>query len=436
MRFARRAGMVSLFFILSWLSCAFWNSVKPMPPGTHVTSLPVRLAESQVDFIDDSVNPGATLQHALAAVGRANQMILLDDCPLSEQLAEQLVMRRRQRPNLKIVLVTDPRNEIYGGTPAHLLSAMEQAGIIVARTRLERLRDSNPLYSSLWRLTMGWWSDAFDDTPGEITRSSQLRMRNFKADERHVLIADDGAGGWMSLVMSAVPHNSRRLSNVGLEIRGHLARDIGASELQVASWSVDDERLPTAPPIENRGVGTIDARFLTEGAIETALRDVLAVAGSGDLISVVGRVVGDRPMIDALLRACARGAHLQALIDPDLPRNRAVAGELMRLGMQNIEVRWQTDVAQTDAGFVLIRHRSDAWLDLGSANFTRRGLNDLNLAAAVELHMPARAAPARAAAEFFSREWSRAATYAEHADQSADTYWRYRLSEATGLALF
>jgi hypothetical protein len=240
----------------------------------------------------------------------------------------------------------------------------------------------------------------------------------------------------MSLVMSAVPHNGGRFANAGLEIRGHMARDIGSSELQIAAWSVDDDRLPTAPPVESRGVGSIDARFLTEGAIQTALRDVLAVAGSGDSISVVGRAVGDRPMIDALLLACARGAHLQVLVDPELPRNRAVAGELMSLGVENIEVRWQTPAAQTDAGFVLIRHRSDAWLDLGSANFTRRGLDDLNLAAAVELHMPARAAPARAAAAFFAREWSRAAPYAEHADQSADTYWRYRLSEATGLALF
>ena len=435
-RFARRAATVSLFVILAWLACGFWNSVKPMPPGTHVTSLPVRLAESQVEFIGDSVNPAAPLQRALAAVSRANQMILLDDCPLPEELAEQLIRRRRQQPNLKIVLVTDPRSEAYGGTPAHLLIAMEQAGIIVARTRLERLRDSNPFYSSLWRLTLGWWSDAFDETPGGITWRSRLRMRNFKADERHVLIADDGAGGWISLVMSAAPFHGGRSSDAGLEIRGHLARDIGISELQIASWSVDDDRLPTAPPVEGRGVGSIDARFLTEGAIQSALRDVLAVAGSGDVISVVGRVVGDRPMIDALLLACARGAQVQMLIDPGLPRNRAVAGELVRLGMPAIEVHWQTAGAHTDAGFVLIRHRSDAWLDLGAANFTRRGLDDLNLAAAVELHMPARAAPARAAAEFFAREWSHADPYTRHADQSAETYWRYRLSEATGLALF
>lgn len=433
---ARRTGLVSLLAILVWLACGFWNSVKPMPPGTHVASLPVRLAESQVEFIDDSIVPGATLQHELAAIGRADQIIVLDDCPLGEALAQQLAARKRQRPHLKIVLVTDPRPEAYGGTPGPILSALEQSGIIVARTRLERLRDSNPFYSSLWRLTLGWWNEPFDDTPGEATLSSQLRMHNFKANERHVLIADDGAGGWISLVMSAVPPDGAGLSNVGLEIRGHLSHAIGVSELQVATWSVDDERLPAPPPVESRGVGTIDSRFLTEGAIQSALEDLAAVAGGGDSISIVGHALGARPIIDALLEACARGARLQLLLDPELPQNRAVAGEFMRVGSQNIEVRWQTGGSRTDAGFALMRHRGDAWLDLGAAHLTRRGLDDLNLAAAVELHMPARALPARAAADFFSRQWSRAAPYADHADQFEDTYWRYRLSEATGLALF
>jgi hypothetical protein len=50
--------------------------------------------------------------------------------------------------------------------------------------------------------------------------------------------------------------------------------------------------------------------------------------------------------------------------------------------------------------------------------------------------MPARAAPARAAAELFSREWSSAAAYADYADESAATYWRYRLADVTGLAMF
>jgi hypothetical protein len=435
-RLVRRAGVVCILLILVWLGCGLWHSVKPLPPGTHVASLSVRLAESEVEFIDDSVVSGATLQRELAAVGRADQIIVLEDCPLSPDLEQRLVLRKRQRPNLKIVFVTDPRTEYFGGTPAQVLSNLEAIGVIVARTRLERLRDSDPLYSSLWRLTMAWWSDSFDDPPGESSLGTALRMRNLKADERHLLVADDGAGGWTSLVLSTAPQSGDRPPTVAVEIRGHLAHAIGSSALQVAQWSVDDERLPATPPEEGPGVGTIDARLFTEGAIPAELRDLLAAAGHGDSISVVGRALAERSMLDALLQAGERGASLQVLLDPELPQNRAVAGELLRQDGQQVEVRWQTPLSRIDAGFLLMRHRADAWLAVGASNFTRRALDDQNLSAAVELHMPVRALPARAAADFFSRAWSRATAYEDHADSSAQIYWRYRLSEATGLALF
>jgi hypothetical protein len=435
LRLLRRIAILGSMAVLTWGGCAIWNSVKPLPAGTHVASLPSRLAESQVDFIDEHSQHGAALEREIEAIGRAEQTIVLDQCPLARELAEQLLLRKRQRPNLKIMLVTDPRNEVYGGTPAQTLSTLESAGIIVARTRLERMRDSNPLYSSLWRLSMGWWSDPFDEVPGEVTLISSLRRRNFKANQRQLLVADDGAGGWTSIVMSAAAGNGGG-ANAALEIRGPLARDIVASELRIAAWSTDDDRLPAAPPMMSRGVGTIDARFLTEGAIHTALRDVIAAAGNGDSISVVVRAFDDRQLIHAMLRAAAHGAKLQLLLDPDRPGTQAAAGELVHNEAGNIEVRWQTGFAHSEARYALIRHRGDVWINLGSANFTRRGLDDMNLEAGIELHMPARAAPARAAADLFARAWSSAAVYADHADESQETYWRYRLAEATGLTMF
>ncbi len=404
--------------MLAWASCAIWNSVKPLPPGTHVSSLPARLAESQVDFIDGYAHPGETLRREIEAIRRAEQLVVLDQCPLARSLAEQLLLRKRQRPNLKVLLVTDPRNEVYGGTPAQTLSTLEAAGIVVARTRLMRLRDSSPLYSSLWRLGVGWWSDPFDEIPGEITLSSTLRNRNRKADQRQLLVADDGAGGWTSIVLSGAGNVAA--ANVGLEIRGHLARDIVVSEVRIAAWSTDDDRLPAAPPIESRGVGTIDARFLTEGAIQGALRDAVAAAGSGDSIDVVVDAFDDRRMVDAMLLAAARGAHLQLLLAPASARTRTAAGELVRSHAGNIEVRWQRPAA-AQARFALIRYRSDVWIALGSADFSRRGLDDLDLEAGIELRMPARAAAARTAIELFAREWSSAAAYATHADGSGAT---------------
>jgi len=75
-------------------------------------------------------------------------------------------------------------------------------------------------------------------------------------------------------------------------------------------------------------------------------------------------------------------------------------------------------------------------MNLGSASFTRRGLGDLNLEASVELRMPARAAAARAATQYFADYWSSASADADFAQESIIGYWRYRFVEATGLSNF
>jgi hypothetical protein len=439
---AHRFAKLCMIATLAWGSCAIWNSVKPLPRGTRVASLPARLNESQIDFLDDLAPAGAILKRETDAIGRAEQTIVLDQSPLARELADALLLRKRQRPNLKVMLVTDPRNEVYGGTPSRTLSALERAGIVVVRTRLERLRDPNPLYSSLWRLCVGWWSDPFDEMPGKATLRSSLRRLNLKADRRQLLVADDGAGAWSSIVMSSAASTGAAAAiggavgaGLGLEIRGHLAAAIVASELQIAAWSADDDRLPAAPPGDSRGVGTIDARFLTEGAIQTALRDAIAIAGSGDSIKIAVQAFGDRQMVDAVVRAAARGARVQLLLDPASREAQAAAGELLREEPGSIEVRWRARDSRAEAGYAVIQHRSDVWLDVGSANFTRRGLDDLDLAADIELHMPARAGPARAVTDLFAKHWSNAAAYASYADESRETYWRYRVAEATGLSV-
>jgi hypothetical protein len=347
-----------------------------------------------------------------------------------------LLARKRQRPNLKIVLIVDPSNEAYGGTPAQYLTELERAGVIVARTRLNRMRDSSPLYTALWRLGIAWWSDPYDEAPGEINLRSTLRRLTFKADDRQLVVADDGSGGWYSIVAGAAA------GEVGVELHDGLARDIAVSELAIAAWSTQDDRLPPAPEAKGRGLGSIDARFLTEGAIRTALLDAVAAAAAGDEISFAARAMSDRPLIDAALRAAERGARIQILLDPETAPNRAVAGELS--GARGpIEVRWfapEQSAGQSaehkHTALAIIRHRGELWVNLGAADFTRPSLDDFNLEAAVELRLPARSAAARAVLEIFSRQWSGASADARLADDSKSAYWRYRLLQAAGLAGF
>lgn len=424
-----------LAFLITWLALALWNSAKPLPRGTHIASQSMRLTESDVEFLSDSEQPRQILAREISTIGLAEQMIVVDQSPLARELAMGLLARKHARPNIKIVVVTDPANEAFGGTPAESLIALERAGVIVARVRLDRLRDSNPLYSGLWRLLFGWWSDPYDEAPGKFTLRAWARMQNHKADRRELMVADDGSGGWSSIVSSADAAISR--AGAALLLHGALARDIAAGELAIAAWSSDDDRLPAPPSGIFRGLGSIDARLLTEGAIGGGLLDAIAAAQDGDEIRIALHVLGARRIMDALEAAAVRGAAVFVLLDANRLPNQASAGELERESGGRVRIRWRPATAAPMASkLLLLTHRRDIWLSLGSANFTRRELGDLDLEANVELRGPAGSAPARAALDHFTRAWASAIDYEKFADDSAALYWRYRMAEATGLGSF
>ena len=114
-----------------------------------------------------------------------------------------------------------------------------------------------------------------------------------------------------------------------------------ASELQIAAWSTDDDRLPAGPPMQGRGVGAIDVRFLTEGAIAAALRDAMAAAGGSDgstlrwMTSAIGASSKRRWMRPRAAR------DVRVLLARNPMPNLSVAGELLRDGAGHVEVRWR-----------------------------------------------------------------------------------------------
>jgi hypothetical protein len=418
-----RARTLLLIASSACAAVALWNAVKPMPAGTHVVSFPARLAEPQLTVLGarDEI-----LLRELADIDRAAQMVVLDEAPVGREIGQRLLLAKRRRPNLKIVVVADGLDEASGGTPREYLQALEQSGVIVARVRLDRLRDPSPLYSALWRLGIAWWSDPFEEAPGGWRAA--LRRLNLKRDHRQLIVADDGSGGWISLMPGA--------GDLAVEIAGGPARDIAASELEIAAWSTGDDRLPQAPPTGSRGFGSIDARFLTEGAIRGALLDALGDAAAGDAVSLRVPMLSERRMIAAALAAAARGARVAVLLDPEAAPNRAVGAELTRKSSGRIEVRWEPAGARGASSLVLVQSRRELWADVSAAGLTRPALGDLNLEAATELRLPEHAAAARALCGHFARAWGTAAPYARYADDSTAAYWRYRLLEAAGLAAF
>lgn len=491
-RFRRR--WIGWAFMAWWALVAGWNVIKPMPPGTNVSTAPVGAQAEDVQFLYDltTLTPNGAALHeqrifdeVFRIIDEAESFVvadffLLNDMMgtthgahrrLSRELTDRLLARKKARPDLPILLITDPINDIYGGLPSPLLQELRAAGIDVVETDLDPLRDSNPLYSSLWRMFIRWWGNSPDggsmmnpfvnEADGQsqpITLRSWLALMNFKANHRKVIVADRKDGTLTALVTSANPHDgSSAHSNVAVHFNGPLAQHILDSEMAVArfsGWKGHVYASTPSPPAQPMLEPPVQLAFLTEEAIRTHLLDAIDTTRSGDAISIATFYISDRNIVNALLRAASRGASIRLILDPnrdafgrqkDGVPNRPVAAELVNDSEEKIQVRWyRTHGEQFHTKLALIKHGERLIASLGSANLTRRNIGNYNLEANVALEMRADSPLALEMVSYFDRLWNNdgppgtsfTAAYGAWKDNDSSRYWRYRLMEATGLSTF
>lgn len=479
-RWRRGVRLALLALVTLWVALSLFHRYKPLPEGIGV-SMPERPAGS-VTFLADYTWTDAfgergveqrIFDRVLQRIRGAQRLIVLDlflfndfagesigdDMRrLSDQVEQALLERRRTAPEVQIVLITDPINQLYGGVHSERLQRLRRAGVRVVLTRLSRLRDSNPLWSGLWRLCCQWAGNSSDGGwlpnpigPGEVSLRTWLRLVNFKANHRKTLVAD-AAEGWVGLVTSGNPHDaSSAHGNVALEFVGPAALDLLASERAVAAFSGTPlAGLPVPPPADATPPAGARLQVLTEAAIRDAAIRTLETAGPADRVDLAIFYLSHRGVIRSLKRAATRGARVRVLLDPnrdafgmqkDGVPNRPVARELVDHG---IAVRWcNTRGEQCHSKFLQVVHANGrAELIAGSANFTRRNLDDLNLETSVHLTGPADLPALAASAAYFEQRWSNtpgrtySLPYAAFAEDNALRYWRYRLMEFSGLSTF
>lgn len=467
-----------IVFAVAYLGMAVYQAYKPLPAGVS-TQAPLRAARdvafltdlAQVDEAGDRHSEQAIFDEMLRLIAQARRLVVMDMFmfndfvgeeggeyrPLAEQVTQALIRRKDQVLGLEAVVITDPINTMYGGFRPEHFQALRAAGVKIIVTDLTQLRASNPAWSGMWYWCCRWLGNSSERGwlpnllgSGEVTLRSYLSLLNFKANHRKTLVVDSGPG-WVGLVSSANAHAaSSRHVNVALRFRGTAALDLLVSERAVAAMSGGEIELDT--PVCDDAAASEGPRLqvVTEGEIRNVLLNAVESAGPGDRLDIAVFYLTHRALVDAIMAAQRRGVQLRLLLDPNkdafgfekngIP-NRQVAAELHRAG---VPLRWcVTQGEQCHSKLLLNRPvNDDAVLILGSANYTRRNLDDLNLETNMRLLADAEHPAINDAAQFFERQWHNrdgqrfSVPYAEHADTSWLRYWLYRAMEFTGLSTF
>ncbi|MBF7053279.1 phospholipase [Halomonas sp. KAO] len=455
---------------LAWVATAWWHSRKPLPPGLHVIG-PWRRAEALALLLDEAfLDPRGRLQRRQTIFAEWQRLIdqarrlvvvdlfMLDDGPLGRALCQALIRRKARVPGLEAVVLVDPINHCYGGRPAPQLEALRRAGIRAVICDLAPGRDPNPAWTALWRGLFrplgnssrgGWLPNPLG--AGRVTLRSYLALLNFNANHRKTLVVDHG-DGWRAVVSSAnADSDSRDYRNAALRLAGPAALDLLHSELALARRSGlrAAPRCP-APPAAGPLPALPRLRLLTEGAIRNTLLALIREARSDETLDLCAYYLAHRQVIRALVAARRRGVTLRLLLDPNdshfgrpspgIP-NRQAAHELARAGLA---IRWSGNARAHAHGKWLLRHGGGrpATLLIGSANLSRRSLDDHNFEANIQLEAAGDHPVIRAAQDSFARYWlnRRGELHSRPFDACDDAtpwrYWRYRLMEATGWSTF
>ncbi len=401
---------------------------------------------------------------------------------LAEELTDALVVAQKRQPSMPIIVITDPVNTLYGGVESEHLQALIAEGVFVVQTPLVELQDSNPIYSAIWRgliKPFGNQSGVSSVAPPfgtqKISVRSWLALLNFKANHRKLLITQSGKD-WQALVSSANPHDgSSAHRNVAVQFSGDAVLALLRTEhqlLQLSSSTKDEptriaaqnasERLnewfsnnwlnPLPSVNDEQQAGSVNApmvRVLTEKAILQAVLATIDASNEGDEVDVLMFYLSHRSIVKALKNAAKRGAQVRVLLDANKDAfgrtkngvpNRPVAHELNSAGVQ---VRWcATSGEQCHAKVIHTQQGEQQRLILGSGNYTRRNLDNLNLETNIDITVQGDTEVIESFKDYFNAQWLNrdnriySEDYEAFADDSLFKTLQYRFMEASGVGTF
>lgn len=423
--------LISLFWAILFI-VGVCNMYKPLPEGINKKWQSHNVSNDEVRFLADTtyVNSEEKIIHdqeifdeVLKMITSAHSYILVDMFlwndylgkgsepyrKLSKEVTEALIAKKKENPSMRITVISDPINTSYFGNQSSYFTNMQKEGIQVIFTNLPSLRDSNPIFSSLWRVfvypfdilhylvfetsyTFRIFPNIINSGGEKVTFRSLANLLNFKANHRKLIVTDrmkeDGTISLVSLITSANPHDgSSSHSNVALVVSGGLGKDLMDSEEVVAKLSSSSVK-PLILKEENPS-GNIGVSLLTDKAIHDEVISILKQTQRGDSVHLLMFYLSDGQIVNELLEASNRGVEVQIILDPNkdafgmkkngIP-NRQVAHHLTSKSNGAVKIRWcLTHGEQCHGKLLIVRQEHRYTMLLGSANYTRRNIGGYNL---------------------------------------------------------
>ncbi|WP_254250277.1 phospholipase D-like domain-containing protein [Macrococcus equipercicus] len=464
-----------LFFIV--LLVSIWNVFKPLPAGISKRYEPSRTNDVKL-LLDNSYEQGGmhyeqTIFPAIyRLIDEADDFIIMDmflfndaydgsiQFPkLSSELTNHLIAKKRQHPDMPIYVLTDPINSFYGSYTPDNYKRLRDNGILVYETDLTKLRDSNPLYSGLWRSTVRWLGNSengslpniFSKNALDVTVRGYARMLNFKANHRKTIVSEKAA-----IIASSNPHDpSGHHQNIAVKVSGQLQEDVIRSEVAAINMSggkLDHEEFPINHHAYNNMMD-YGTTLVTEGRIKETLLQAINRTNDKDELKMGMFYLADRDIIRALLDAADRGVKIKLILDvnkeafgkekPGVP-NKPVAHELVAKSDDRIQIKWAVSHGeQFHAKYVLITddRKQQATLFVGSANLTRRNIGDYNMETDAIITGKSTLPVFRELAADFDAKWTNEYSHVtDHYEVKKDASFLktllYRVQEFTGLSSF
>ncbi|KZE50560.1 phospholipase D family protein [Rossellomorea marisflavi] len=420
--YKKKRWLIGLAIIMLLSTIMFYQRTKPLPDGVSYAGGIHSIPEEDVEFIYDLTyqkDGKEEYDHSIfdevnKTVSEAEDFLILDlflfngytkndrNYPkISEELSKTIQERMKEKPDLKVVFISDDVNTTYGSHKADQLEPLKELGAEVIFTDLDRLRDPNLLYSGVWRAGIqwfgqkgnGWLPNPMAPSAPEVTARSYLKLLNVKANHRKVVISEKEG-----MVLSANPHDASGFhSNIAFRVKGDILKDMIKAEKAVAAFSggnmnafpSDKEVDELITHVEASGGKEVKAQILTERKVQTNVVKALDKAKEGDEVWIGMFYLADRDIIDAIENAADRKVDVRMVLDPNqnafgqekigLP-NLPIASELNKLDNEHISIRWyNTNKEQYHTKFIYVKGKESSTVIGGSSNYTSRNLDDYNL---------------------------------------------------------